>query len=204
MSENSKEILEQFKTGDKQAANHLFEQYFDRSVKAASRRIANRPIDGVDSEDVALSAFESMWKRADKMQFSETDLQDSNEFWKLLCTVIRFKAEKHIRRANAEKRGAGKVAGESVFMQGNDSSSVSPGIAGCEGNGLNAEELALLKEQHATLMGVLDNDEMREVATMRMEDFKVAEIAQHFDKSEKWVQRRLALIRQTWKQELDK
>ena len=202
MSESSKEMLEQFKLGDKAAADRLFEKYFERSVQAASRRIANRPIDGVDSEDVAMSAIESMWKRADKHQFNESDLQDSNEFWKLLCTVIRFKAEKHIRRANAEKRGSGKVAGESVFMNMNDASSISPGIAGCEGNGLTADELVALKEQHARLMQLLDNEVLREVATMRMEDHKVSEIAKHFDRSDKWVQRKLALIRQLWRREL--
>ena len=75
MSEKTEsELLALFKNGDKEAADELLGRYFDRVVRAAHRRIAQRRLRGTDSEDVALSVFESLWKKADNNHFDENDL----------------------------------------------------------------------------------------------------------------------------------
>jgi DNA-directed RNA polymerase specialized sigma24 family protein len=204
MDENSKRLLEQFKQGNKAAADELFAQYFDRTVRAARRRIARRPTAGVESEDIALSAFESIWKKADQMQFDRFDLQDSNEFWRLLCTIIRFKAEQHVRKAHAKKRGGGRVFGESVFSNLNADHSTTPGIGGYKDDGFTPHELVAFKDGHAKFMQVLQDAVLAEIATLRMEDHTVSEIAAHFGKSDRWVKRKLALIRQIWSEEIQK
>ena len=202
MSEKTEsELLALFKNGDKEAADELLGRYFDRVVRAAHRRIAQRRLRGTDSEDVALSVFESLWKKADNNHFDENDLTRPDEFWRLICTMIRFKTEDHLRRENSAKRGGGEVRGQSVF--GNPDNSVGFGIEGHRDQELTPDEDAAFRDQLNRLLTVLDDETLKVVVSLRMEEYKVAEIAQHFGKSDRWVKRQLALIRHIWNEVLE-
>ena len=58
------ELLNRFKSGDQDAANELLGQYFERTVRSANKRIGQRRLRGTGSEDVAMSVFESLWKKS--------------------------------------------------------------------------------------------------------------------------------------------
>lgn len=195
------ELLERLKSGDKDAANELIGKYFDRVAGAARRRIKQRRLRGTDSEDIAASVFESLWKKVEKKQFSEGDLTTTDEFWRLLCTMIRFKTEDHVRREHADKRGGGQIRGESIFMKPGEDKV--PGLAGQSDGALTADEIAAFKDQHEKMMKSLVDATLQEVVTLRMEGYKVSEISNHFDKSERWVKRKLALIREIWSREVN-
>ena len=199
--DTSEDLLSRLKRGDRQAANELISRYFERVAGAARRRLKQRRLRGTDSEDIAASVFESLWKKVDRKQFADDELATSDEFWRLLCTMIRFKTEDHVRREYAEKRGGGEVRGESVFMKPGDQDS--PGIAGQPNQELSAGELASLRDQHQKMMGLLGDEVLQEVVTLRMEGYKVAEIATRFDKSERWAKRKLAMIREIWQEQLE-
>jgi DNA-directed RNA polymerase specialized sigma24 family protein len=199
---SSDDLIERFKAGDEDAANELLGKYFERTVWAAKKRISKRRLRGVGSEDIAVSVFESLWKKADKKQFSDDDLSQPDEFWRLLCTMVRFKTEVHLRRENADKRGGGAVRGESIFDNPGDESTA--GIAGISDGEMTGPEQVAFKDQHEMMMRVLEDAILQEIVTMRMEEFKVAEIASHFDRSKRWVKRKLALIRDIWQRELDR
>ncbi len=200
-SNTEHELVNRFKSGDKDAANELLQRYFDRTVRAAGNRIAERRLRGVGSEDIAVSVFESLWKKADQRQFGDDDLVQPDEFWRLLCTMIRFKTEDHVRRENANKRGGGAVRGESIFAKPDASSAF--GIAAFSDGVMSPAEQAAFRDQHERMMRLLDDDTLQEIVMMRMEEQKVSEIAAHFGKSERWVKRKLALIRDIWQHELD-
>ena len=78
-----------------------------------------------------------------------------------------------------------------------------PGLANQSDDGLTPQEMAAFGDQHRKMMDVLADETLQEVVTLRMEEYKVAKIAKHFGKSERWVKRKLALIREIWQQELD-
>lgn len=189
-------LLAHLKDGDKSAANLLIERYFDRVIQAASRRISQRRLRATGSEDIAASVFESLWKKADQQQFDENDLNSSDEFWRLLCTMVRFKTEDHLRRERAQKRGGDNLRGESIFQS--SSGQAKAGIAGFSDKDIGPAEMAAFRDQHEKLMAKLNDATLQEVVTLRLEGKKVAEIAQHFNKSERWVKRKLALIREIW------
>lgn len=193
-------LLERFKQGDKTAANELLGEYFDRIVRAASRRIADRRLRATAAEDIAVSVLESLWKKADQQQFKDGDLTSVDEFWRLLCTMIRFKAEDHVRREKAEKRGGGMLRGESVFQKPGEDSLA--GLAGFSSQELSDTEKVVFADEHARMMDKLGEEALQEIVTRRMEGQTVAEIAEHFGKSDRWVKRKLALIRQIWSSEL--
>ena len=196
------DLLNRLKAGDKDAANELIGNYFDRVAGAARRRLKQRRLRGTDSQDIAASVFESLWKKVENKQFSEEDLTNADEFWRLLCTMIRFKTEDHIRREHADKRGGGQIRGESIFIKPGDDKV--PGLAGQSDGALTAAEMAAFKDQHEMMMRLLEDPTLQEVVTLRMEGHKVADIAAHYDKSQRWVKRKLALIREIWNREVDK
>ena len=152
-------------------------------------------IRATSKEDIAASVFESLWQRADEKGFSEQDLGNTEELWKLLCTMVRFKARDHVRREKALRRGGNLVRGESMFTSADGNG---PGLQDFAIDDESISGLAGFREQHEILMEQLGDDDLREVVTMRLEGFKVKEIAEHFSKSDRWAKRKLALIRDIW------
>ena len=202
MSDNrsEKRLIGKLKQGDREAVNELVARYFDRVVRAAEKRLATRNAGGSDGDDVAASVFESIWRRASEQRFDEGDLESPDEFWRLLCKLIQFKTDDHARRATAQKRGGGAVRGESVFTRPDDASS--PGLDGQAGKNLSPSDYLELEEGYARMLNLLDDDTLREISLLRMENHKVTEIADRFGKSDRWVKRKLALIRDIWANEV--
>lgn len=188
-------LLRKFKEGDKEAANELITKYFDRVRRAAEKRLVQRSGRVSGPDDIAVSVFESLWQRAQEQRFDAGDLASTDELWKLLARMVQFKADDHARRATAQKRGSGAVRGESIFASPNDSTS---GIDGQGGKAMTADQICELEEGYLVLMNRLPDEDLQKVAVLRMENYKVAEIAQEFGKSERWVKRKLAIIRGLW------
>ncbi len=200
MPNNESKLIRAFKQGDKSAADELIGKYYDRVVRAAKRRLERANLRATSEEDVAASVFESLWQRAEQKRFDEDQLGSTEELWKLLCTLVRFKTLDHIRREKAQRRGGNALRGESVFINANEDGA---GIANFAVDEESIAGLVGFREQHENLMKRLGTDELREVATMRLEGYKVKEIAAHFDKSDRWVKRKLALIRDYWAEKDD-
>lgn len=188
-------LLKKFKQGDKEAANELIAKYFDRVYRAAEKRLAQRSGRVSGPDDVAVSVFESLWQRAQEKRFDEDDLASTDELWRLLSRMIQFKTDDHARKATAQKRGSGAVRGESIFTNANDSM---PGIDGQGGTAMTPDQIMELEEGYVQLMDRLPDEDLQKIAVMRMENFKVAEISAEFQKSERWVKRKLAIIRDLW------
>ena len=69
-------------------------------------------------EDIAASVFESLWQRANENRFTDNELASTNDLWKLLSTMVRYKAIDHIRNEKREKRGGDNLRGEKYLYQG--------------------------------------------------------------------------------------
>ena len=192
-------IIRRFKTGDKAAADALISRYYDRVVRAAKRRLQGVRIRASSEEDIAASVFESLWKLADQNRLGDSDLVGPDELWRLLSTLVRFKARDHVRNERRQKRGGDQLRGESVFGDPENNA----GIDGLEVREESIASFAAFREQHLLLMDKLEDDDLREIVTMRLEGYKVKEIADHFDRSERWVKRKLAMIRNCWVDELE-
>jgi DNA-directed RNA polymerase specialized sigma24 family protein len=109
------------------------------------------------------------------------------------------KAIGQIRRENAAKRGRGRVLGESAIQGGDAAVSTAPGIAqiaGCEPDPHFAAEVA---DTLRHLMESLDDDRLRTLARENLAGFTQREMAARNGISIPTVQRKLKLIRETWK-----
>ena len=190
------ERLEALKRGDKSAANEIISEYFDRVLVAARKRLQIRNAKGSEPEDIAVSVFESLWRKANEKSFSEDDLATPEELWRLLARMIQFKTDSHARKQMAQKRGAGAVRGESIFAKADGGEL--PGLESQKSPGFTPQEIMELDEGFSELMAQLEDDTLQKIAVRRMEGYKIAEIANEFDKSERWVKRKLELIRERW------
>ncbi len=199
-SDSEKSILRRFKDGSKEAANELIGKYFERVRLAAEKRLAKRSARLSGPDDIAASVFESLWQRAKENRFKEEELGSYEELWRLLAKMIQFKTDDHARRAIAKKRGGGQVRGDSVFGNAEDTS---PGFDNQPGQAFTPDQLMELQEGCTELMSKLNDENLQQIAVMRLEDYSVAEIASHFDRSERWVKRKLAIIREIWSEQED-
>lgn len=185
-------------TGDEEAAQRLWEEYFCELVRFAQRRLGTHPRRMADEEDVALSAMNSFCSAARAGRVPQ--LADRHDLWRLLLTITSRKAIRHIQHGRRGKRGAGQVRGESFFA-GAGGSDEQPGmeeVLGAEPTPAFAAEMA---DELGRLLGRLGDDHLRQLALLKLEGYANEEIAAHLGWSLRTVERRLRGIRSIWSEE---
>jgi len=185
------------KAGDQHAAQPLWERYFQRLVGLARARLRASARPGVveDEEDAALSAFDSLCTGAMLGKFPL--LADRDDLWRLLVVITARKAQDQLQRRRARKRGGGTVIAESD-LAGPGGPDV--GFDQVVGREPTPEFAAMVAEQCCRLLEVLGDDNLRRVATLKMEGHTGEEIAEKLGCSLRTVANKLKLIRMTWEQ----
>jgi DNA-directed RNA polymerase specialized sigma24 family protein len=190
--------LGQLRAGNHAAAQQLWQRYFSRLVGLARGRLQGLRRVAFDEEDVALSAFHSFCQAAEQGRFPQLD--DRDDLWQVLVVITVRKAIDLRQRETRQKRGGGRVAGESAL----------DGLLGPEGGGAGFEQVAgaeptpalaaEVADEVRRLLGLLPNDEVRRVALLKLEGCTNAEAAGRLGCAEVTVERRLGLIRSLWKE----
>lgn len=183
---------------DEEAARRLWERYFDRLIAEAKKQLGRTPNRDVCEESVAASVFISLCNGAENGRFADVGSRD--ELWRLLVVLTRCKVIDRKRYLNRQKRGGGKVLGESIF-KGENESSHPKGLDGLPGTSDDPEILAIFNEECQRLLASLKEPVLRKIAEFRLEGYANREIANHIGISVRSVDRKLRLIRDTWKRE---
>lgn len=184
--------MKQLQAGDHGSAQELWSVYYDKLVHLAKQRLSGRGRLVGDEEDVALSAFNSFCRGVEGGRFPK--LEDRDDLWKILVSITLNKALRLLRNEMRQKRGGNWNRIENSDNQQLD---LLQQLAGAEPTADLAVQMA---EQLERLMGQLDSPELIELATLKMEGFTNAEIAEKWKKAERTVERKLAIIRQIWTQ----
>ena len=192
-------LFDDLKAGRPEAAEELWGVYFDRLVGVAKRRLTSAPKRVADEEDVAISVFKSLCAGAADGRFAQHVRRD--DLWRLLLHLTRKKAADYVREQTREKRGGGKVRGESVFLNAATGSAAGD-IAQFVIDEPTPEYLAMMNEEHARLLQLLPDDELRDVAIRRMKGESNEEIAVALSVSTRSVERKLKLIRGSWENQM--
>ena len=194
------QLIDRVRQGDEEATTALWEKYYQQLVRIAARRLpANLKRTG-DEEDIALSAFHSFIAGVRRDQYP--DLRGPDNLWGLLITLTGRKTHAHMRHQTRQKRGGGSVRGESVFMD-LSGQPITGGIGGVTGGHPAADIHVELTEACEELLMRLGDEQLRQIAVMRMDGYLVDEIASRLEISKRAVERRLQLIRQLWSEEAD-
>jgi DNA-directed RNA polymerase specialized sigma24 family protein len=180
--------------GNGQAAQALWDQYFERLAGYARRKLQHLPKRIADEEDIALSAMHSFCRGAAKGQYSR--LQDRHDLWRLLATIAARKVHAQSRRSRAAKRGGGAVRGESVFSGADGAAPL--GIDQVLGRAPTPELANMVVEEYQRLLIELGDATLRHVAQLKFEGYTSDEIAKKLNCIPSTVESKLQRIRQLW------
>lgn len=183
--------------GSPEAAQRLWERYSKRLIELARRKLGNATR-VADEEDVAITVFECICRAASEGRFSS--LKNRDELWWLLVMVTKQKALDQMRREMRQKRGGGRVVGE-TDAGGNAATFSLDQLLGTDPT---PEFLVIMDEEQHRLLGLLRDDQLRTIAVRRIQGFTYDEIASQLDISPRTVIRKLNLIRIRWEYELQR
>ncbi|MEO2049582.1 MAG: ECF-type sigma factor [Pirellulales bacterium] len=176
--------LEQLNSDDEsQAQQQLWNRYFSRLATVARGRLTGVPQRDADEEDVALSVLDSFFRGTQAGRFP--NLKDRTGLWPLLVKMTACKAINQIHRQLAKKR---THKGEQYVADFTE-------LAGNEPTPQFAMEVA---EQVQILLASLSDDQLRIVASMKLEGYTNADIEAQLDIVERSVARKLVRIRTEW------
>lgn len=179
--------LERLRQGDRAAADRLWEAYIRRLVGLARDRLRSAPRRMADEEDVALSAFDSFCRRAERGGFAR--LANRDDLWQILVVLTSRKAIDLIRREGREVRGGGRV---------HSLTELDAAAAAILDHGPTPEFAAQVAEEFRRLLDRLGDATLRDVALWKMEGNTNREIAAKLGCIEQTVERKVRSIRQIW------
>lgn len=180
--------------GDEQAAQEIWDQYFERLLRYARRKLHGLPRRALDEEDVVVSAMESFFALAANQ---ELRFRGRDDLWKLLATITVRKATAQLRRHYAQKRGGGLVRGESAFVDARGEP-IANGIQQILDD-RNLDEMSdYLCATCEERLSRLNDPSLREVAVLKLQGCTNDEIAERLGCSRPTINRKLARIREKW------
>lgn len=183
---------------DERAVEQVWQEYFEKLVRLARKKMPQGGRREADEEDIALSAFNSFIRGAAAGRFPQ--LEDRDDLWKILVTITARKVSHQLRRQMQQKRGGGTQRGESAF---GEPSGREPGIGAVLGAEPTPEFAASAAEQCERLLNALPDDEHRRIALLKLEGFTNEEISDAIPCSPRTVDRRLKKIRVLWEQAVE-
>jgi DNA-directed RNA polymerase specialized sigma24 family protein len=183
--------IQELKCGDEDAAKNLWERYFKRITGLARKRLSSQPQRVMDEEDVAQSVFRSFCLGAPQGEFPE--LIDRDDLWPLLARITNRKAVNQIRWANREKRGGGKIRGDSVLTPAGESEQ--GGFDDIAHDDPTPDFVVSMAEECRLILNSLPDDTYRFVVWSRLEGRTNEEIANLLGVTMRSIERKMQLIR---------
>lgn len=176
--------LDRLKAGEPTATEKLWTRLFEPLVALAENRL--RQAEGLgrvaSGEDIASEALQRFFEAVDKNGFPE--LHDRDNLWRILSTITA-RAVLNLKRHNtAQKRGSGRVRGESVF------DSCDGGIEGSAACGPTEDWDLIFEEALSRLTA-----KQQEIALMKLSGYSNQEISVAVAKPLRTVERNLHEIR---------
>jgi DNA-directed RNA polymerase specialized sigma24 family protein len=190
--------IDALRCGDEEAARQLWRRYFEALVRLARPRLRPEARGAADEEDVALSAFDSLYAGMARGRYP--DVADRDDLWRLLVTIAARKASNRNRCEMRQKRGGGRVVRESALDAGRGSEADE--LAQVVGAEPTPEFAAMVAEEYRRLLEALGDEELRRLAAWKLEGYSDAEIAARLGCALRTVARRMKLIRTVWGAEL--
>lgn len=192
--------IDQLKSGDTQAAQRLWESYFQEMVEVARLKLRGAPRAMADEEDVALSAFNSFCLGAKNGRFSQ--ITDRENLWPLLVAITSHKSVDLIRHENRQKRGGTGNKGDigEKKKQTFDPVNIEE-IIQRQPSPEFAVQLAEELERLLILLDKTGDSTLRQVALGKMDGETTTEIAQSLGCARRTIERKLQLITRLWQED---
>jgi RNA polymerase sigma-70 factor, ECF subfamily len=177
----SRQLVKRWRKGDQDAATALFERYVERLTQLVGAKLSSKMNARVDPDDIAQSAFKSMFRRVREGDF---EFGDDRAFWQLLVTIAVNKVRNKVRFAKAGKRDISRDSATG----GDDSYDAY--VASCLERAPSSDEVVEFEELMEGLFNHLPRREARTLQ-MRMDGQTQQEIAAELDVDVRTVRRDL-------------
>jgi DNA-directed RNA polymerase specialized sigma24 family protein len=191
--------LGDLKAGDRKAFEPLWDRYYATLVeRARAKLLALRSSKGAsDEEDLAVSAFQSLYEGLSKGRFPR--LADRDDLWRLLVHLTACKAVDRHRAQNRQKRGGGIVFNEADLIGAGiaDDLSGDP-LEQIIGSEPSPEFAAIVAEEYTRRLDALGDQALRRIAELKLACYSNEEIRQQLGCSLRSVTLKLELIRKKW------
>jgi DNA-directed RNA polymerase specialized sigma24 family protein len=191
------------KAGNAQAFQPLWDRYYSTLVERARAKLRalHSPTAVSDEEDLALSAFHSLYKGIRAGRFPR--VEDRDDLWRLLVHLTACKAVDHHRALGRQKRGRGKLVNEADLIAaaggggGRDDESGGP-LDRMIGSEPSPEFAVMVAEEYVRRLDELGDANLRRIAELKLACYTNEEIRQRLGCSLRSVTLKLELIRKNW------
>ena len=185
--------------GDADAAQRLWDRYFEELVRFARERLGATPRQTKDEEDVALSVFDSFCRGAKAGRLA--GLKDRHELWWMLLAITRRKVVDQFRGNNRQKHGLMAARPETdIEIDPHTGEKFDLNLILDETPG--PDLFLQLDEEWQRLLSLLRDDTLRRIACWRIEGYSILEISAKLQVLPRTVGRKLSLIRSKWTEEI--
>ncbi len=194
------QAISELRAGDHATIRFLWDRYFERVVKLARQELHNYPRRVADEEDIAAGVMQCLCNGVDRGKFP--DLQKEGNLWSLLVVLTRNKVSDLLRRHFSQKRGAGKVRGDSVFAS-SDPPNAASGFDQFLSEDPPPDSLAEMNEELRRFMAMLKEKQLKKIVEWKLEYYTNKEIADRLGIAISTVERKLKQIREIWLEEVE-
>jgi RNA polymerase sigma factor (sigma-70 family) len=191
VDEKSQDLVAQWRQGNQEAAGELFHRFAEKLIALAASRLSEKLARRLDPEDVVQSAYRSFFVGARDGRYV---LERSGDLWRLLVQITLHKLYRQAERHTTKKRGLNKerVVAEDTSQAGVQAQAESPDPSPLEA--------AALADEVEHVIGQLE-PQHRPILELRLQGYKLEEIAAEQGCSERTVRRVLESVRHLLEQD---
>jgi RNA polymerase sigma factor (sigma-70 family) len=182
--------------GQLDAAQRLWERYFQRLVNYSRGRLGGVNTRVEDEEDIAISAFSSFCEAVATKRIPQ--LNGREDLWRVLVMIAAGKAVDLRRRQTALKR-----AQPNPVQPGSNRELDMVALEDIVGAEPDPAFAAQVAEEFQALLAMLNDETLKEVALLKLEGQTNEEIAERLKCSPRTVTRQVAEIRKKWESRID-
>ena len=183
--------LAELKAGQTDAAQKIWERYFQQLIDIARNKFGSTSKRSTDEEDVVVQVMENLWFGVQNGRFPK--LNDRNDLWQILVMLTDRRATDAIRRSTVRYK---HEAGESALAGRQLPANEQRAMNFVEDETPSAEFAIEMVENLKQTFIKLEDETLQQVLVWKLEGYTNAEIAEKLKCVERTVERKLNLIRQ--------
>lgn len=183
------------KQGDSVAAQKIWERFLNKLIRLADYKLKSSPRQATNEEDIVQQAFAQFFIQVQQGRFAK--LNDRNDLWQVLATLVDRRAKDQIRKQHSQKAGGGRVRTESAFPV-RDHLKGTYGISQIPDGSPSPDLVNEFVEEFRDRLESLEDRQQRDIALLKMQGYTNREIAGQLQSSIRTVERRLEQIRHAW------
>lgn len=185
--------------GDLESEANLFRRYMEPLARRAAGKLSTGEKIVVDGEDLVGEVFMGFLQTLDKGGWKQ--LQNRQDLWTILLTIMDRRITDMRRKKNAEKRGSGREQGESGIAGPGEAMDQRP-MQSLPDREPTAQETAILQEEVRAFLQRLPDDTFRSIAKELLAGYSQAEMQQRLQLSHSTIERKVGIIRILFQQSL--